>query len=94
MSSIWTRYLQNTNQARQAEPLVLLHIVMRLFVYLVGRDSSVDIVIRHDIERPGIECHQGQDFPPPFRQAVGPTQPPAQWAPCLFLGCKAAGASL
>jgi hypothetical protein len=43
-----------------------------LWIFYVGRNSSDDIVIRHGLDRPGIDCHQGQDFPRPFRHALGP----------------------
>jgi hypothetical protein len=39
----------------------------------------------------GIESRWGRDFPHSSRPALGPTQPPIQWVPCLSRG-KAAGA--
>ena len=54
--------------------------------YCVGRDSSVDIATRYGLDGPGIESWWGRVFPHPSRTALGPTQPPIQWA----LG-KAAG---
>ena len=58
----------------------------------MGRDSSVGIATRYGLDGPGIESRWGQDFLPPSRPAVGPTQPPVQWVPVLFPGGKAAGA--
>jgi hypothetical protein len=57
----------------------------------VGRDSSVGIVTRYGLDRPGIESRRGRDFQHPSRPALGPTQPPVQWVPGHFRG-KAAGA--
>jgi hypothetical protein len=57
----------------------------------VGRDSSVGIATRYELDGPGIESQWGRDFPHPSRPALGPTQPPIQWVPGLFPGGKAAG---
>jgi hypothetical protein len=58
----------------------------------VGRDSSVGIATRYEMDGPGIESRWGRDFPQPSRPALGPTEPPVQWVPGLFPGGKAAGA--
>ena len=58
----------------------------------VGRDSSVGIATRYELDGPGIESRLGRDFQHPSRPALGPTQPPIQWVPGLFPGGKAAGA--
>jgi hypothetical protein len=50
----------------------------------VGRDSSVGIATRYGLDGLGIESRWGRDFPQPSRPALGPTQPPVQWVPCLF----------
>ena len=62
-----------------------------LCIYM-GRDSSVGIATRYGLDGPGIESRWGRDFPHQSRPALGPTQPPVQWVPSLFLGGKAAGA--
>ena len=40
----------------------------------VGRDSSVGIAIRYELDSPGIEVRCGRDFPHPSRPALGPIQ--------------------
>jgi hypothetical protein len=49
--------------------------------FYVGRDSSVGIATRYELDGPGIEFRWGQDFQHPSRPALGPTQPPVQWVP-------------
>jgi hypothetical protein len=58
----------------------------------VGRDSSVGIATRYGLDLAGIESRWGRDFPHRSRPALGPTQPPIQWVPSLFLRGKSAGA--
>ena len=58
----------------------------------VSRDGAVGIVSRYRLDGPGIQSRSGRDFPHPSPPALGPTQPPVQWAPGLFPGGKAAGA--
>jgi len=57
----------------------------------VGRDSSVGIATRYGLNGPGIEFRSGRDIWHPSRTALGPTHRPVNWAPALFLECKAAG---
>jgi hypothetical protein len=57
-----------------------------------SRDSVVGIATRYELGGPGIESRWGRDFQHPSRPALGHTQPPIQWVPCLFPGCKATGA--
>jgi hypothetical protein len=56
----------------------------------VGRDRVVGTAIRYGVDSLGIEYRRGRDFPHPSRPTLEPTEPPVQWAPCLFPGGKAA----
>jgi hypothetical protein len=58
---------------------------------LLCRDSSVGIATRCGLDGPGINSRCVPDFPHPSRPALGPTQTPTQWVPCLFPGVKRPG---
>ena len=58
----------------------------------MGRDSSVGIKTRYDLDGLGIESLSGRNFLYPSRRALGPTQPPIQWVPGFFSGVTEAGA--
>jgi hypothetical protein len=64
-----------------------LQIARRQFV----RDSSVNIATRYGLDGSGIESRYEINFSHPSRTALGPTQPPIQWVPGLFLGVKRPG---
>jgi hypothetical protein len=51
-----------------------------------GPGSSVGIATGCGMDGPGIESLWGRDFPYLSRPALGPTQPPLQWAPFLYRG--------
>ena len=57
----------------------------------MGRDSSVGIATRYELDGPGIESRWGRDFPHPSRPALGPIQPPVQWVPGLSRWVKRPG---
>ena len=49
----------------------------------VGRGSLVGIATCYRLDGPGIESRCGRDFPHPSRLALGSSQPPIQWLPCI-----------
>jgi len=55
-------------------------------IVVVGRDGSVGIATRQELDGPGIESLCGRDFPHHFSPALGPKQPPIQWVPGSFSG--------
>ena len=83
-----------TNAACEFCDIYSLHLVTRRYVckslidrliILVGPGSSVGIATDYWLGAPGIEFQWGEVFRP-CRPALGPTQPPVQWVPCLLQG--------
>ena len=58
----------------------------------MDRGGVFDIATRYGLDGAGIEPGWGRGVAHPCRPALGPTQPPVQWAPGLFSGGKAARA--
>jgi len=63
-----------------------IYIVTRQLLVLKGPGSVVGIATRYGLDGPGIESRCGRDFPHLSRPALGPTQPPVQWAPGFSRG--------
>jgi len=55
-----------------------------LYIKVEGRVSSVGIATGYGLDGSGIEYRWGREFPYLSRPALGPTQFPVQWVPCLF----------
>jgi hypothetical protein len=60
------------NKKATAKPNYLILLSSLLFLFLVGRDSSVGKATRYGLDGPGIESLWGRDFPRPSRQPWGP----------------------
>jgi hypothetical protein len=52
----------------------------------VGRNSSVGIATRYELDDPGIESRWVRDFPHLSRSTLWPTQHPIQWVQGLYRG--------
>jgi hypothetical protein len=63
-----------------------LRLINRELIILCRPGSSVGVVTGYGLDGPGIQSRLGGDFPHLSRPALGPTQPPVQWVPCLSLG--------
>ena len=70
------------------------YVVIIIIIIIMGRDSSVGIATRYGLDGPQVELRWVRDFPLPSRPALGPTQPPVQWAPDLFPGKSSRGVAL
>ena len=56
-----------------------------------GPGSAVGIGTGYGLDGPVIESRWGRHFPHLSRPALGPTQPPVQWAPCFSRGKERPG---
>jgi hypothetical protein len=64
----------------------LLAIRIAVLYLYCGSGSSVGIATGYGLDGPRIDSRWGRDFPHLSRSALGPKQPPVQWAPGLSRG--------
>jgi hypothetical protein len=60
----------------------------------MGRDNSVGIATRYELDGLGIESRWGRDFPHSSKPALDPTQPSIQWVPGQSRGQSCRGVAL
>ena len=61
---------------------VCVYMYIYIYTYTYGPSSSVGIATDYGLDGPGSNPGKDEIFRP-FRPALGPTQPPVQWVPCL-----------
>jgi hypothetical protein len=66
--------------------IIIVKYYVELITLLGGPGSVVGIASGYGLDGPGIECQWGRDFPCLSTPALGPTQHPVQWVPCLSRG--------
>jgi hypothetical protein len=60
-------------------------------VAIGGPGGVVGVATGYGLDSPGIESQWGRDFPHLSRPALGPNQPPVQWAPGFSRGKERPG---
>jgi len=82
----------NFNSCLSPEELFFFSLAWHLYEYNARLGGSVGIATLCILDGPRIEpCWRGHDFAYAFGPAPGPTEPPIQWVPVLFTGCKMVG---
>jgi len=66
-------------------PREIIYTILYIYKYIYGPGSSAGIATDYGLDGPGSNVG-GDEIFRPSRPALGPTQPPVKWVPCLSRG--------